>query len=87
VTVLAKQFTLSSKLKPAAGKERPVTASTASSRPPPTQMCVACAKDLSSCFPRCNEQSKSTSDRLKCVNACNDKHRCVKGITCRPEKS
>jgi len=85
VTVLAKQFTLSSKLKPAAGKERPVTDSTASSRPPPTQMCVACAKDLNSCFPRCNEQNKSTSDRLKCVNACNDSNRCVRGVTCKPE--
>jgi predicted transglutaminase-like cysteine proteinase len=86
VTVLAKQFTLSSKLKPAAGQERPVTNRTASSRPPPTQMCRACVSDLGSCL-RCTEQNKSTSDRLKCVNACNDKHRCVRGITCMPENS
>jgi len=86
VTVLAKQFTLSSKLKPAAGQERPVTDRTASSRPPPTQMCRACVLDLSSCL-RCTEQNKSTSDGLKCVNACNNKHRCVRGVTCKPESS
>jgi predicted transglutaminase-like cysteine proteinase len=86
VTVLAKQFTLSSKLKPAAGQVRPVTDRTASSRPPPTQMCRACVLDLSSCF-RCTEQNKSTSDGLKCVNACNNKHRCVRGVTCKPESS
>ena len=84
VTVLAKQFTLSSKIKPAAGPGRPVAASTASSRPPPTQMCRACAMDLSSCL-RCTEQNKSASDNLTCANACNDKHRCVRGITCKPE--
>ena len=86
VTVLAKQFTLSSKLKPAAGPARPATDRTASSRPPPTQMCRACALDLSACL-RCTEQNKSTSERLKCVNACNDTHRCVRGITCKPENS
>jgi predicted transglutaminase-like cysteine proteinase len=86
VTVLAKQFTLSSKLKPAAGQVQPVTNRNASSRPPPTQMCRACVLDLSSCL-RCTEQNKSTSDRLKCANACNDKHRCVRGLTCKPESS
>lgn len=86
VTVLAKQFTLSSKLKPAAGQKKPVTSSTASSRPPPTQMCRACVLDLSACL-RCAEQNKSTSDGLKCVNACNDKNRCVRGVTCKPESS
>jgi predicted transglutaminase-like cysteine proteinase len=86
VTVLAKQFTLSSKLKPAAGQKQPVKSSTASSRPPPTQMCRACVLDLSACL-RCAEQNKSTSDGLKCVNACNDKHRCVRGVTCKPESS
>ena len=86
VTVLAKQFTLSSKLKPAAGQERPVANRAVSSRPPPTQMCRACVMDLSSCL-RCTEQNKSTSDGLKCVNACNDKHRCVRGVTCKPESS
>jgi predicted transglutaminase-like cysteine proteinase len=82
VTVLAKQFTLSSKIKPAAGG-RPVAASTASSRPPPTQMCRACAMDLDLCL-RCTEQNKSTSEKLTCANACNDKHRCVRGVTCKP---
>ena len=86
VTVLAKQFTLSSKIKPAAGQKQPVTAGTASSRPPPTQMCRACVLDLSACL-RCTEQNKSTSDGLKCVNACNDKNRCVRGVTCKPESS
>ncbi len=86
VTVLAKQFTLSSKLAPAAGQKQPVTARTASSRPPPTQMCRACVLDLSACL-RCAEQNKSTSDGLKCVNACNDKNRCVRGVTCKPESS
>ena len=83
-TVLAKQFTLSSKLAPAAGQKQPVTSSTASSRLPPTQMCRACAMELSSCL-RCTEQNMPTSDRLSCVNACNDKHRCVRGVTCKPE--
>jgi predicted transglutaminase-like cysteine proteinase len=86
VTVLAKQFTLSSKLAPAAGQKQPVTGGTASSRPPPTQMCRACVLDLSACL-RCTEQNKSTSDGLKCVNACNDKNRCVRGVICKPESS
>jgi predicted transglutaminase-like cysteine proteinase len=84
VTLLAKQFTLASKLNPAAG-QKPVTVATASSRPPPTQMCRACVLDLSSSLRRCNEPNKSTADRLKCVNASNDAHRCVRGVTCKPE--
>ena len=86
VTVLAKQFTLSSKIKPAAGQVQPATSRTASSRPPPTQMCKACVLELGACL-RCTEKNKSTSDGLKCVNACNDKHRCVRGLTCKPESS
>jgi predicted transglutaminase-like cysteine proteinase len=77
-------FTLSSKMNPAAG--RPVADGTAQSRPPPTQMCRACVLGLSACL-RCTEQNKSTSDGLKCVNACNDKNRCVRGVTCKPESS
>ena len=86
VTVLAKSFTLSSKLAPRAGQKQPVMDRSAQSRPPPTQMCSACVLDLSSCL-RCTEQNKSTSDGLKCVNACNDKHRCVRGVSCKPESS
>ena len=84
-TLLAKHFTLASKLAPAAGQERPVTSAIASSRPPPTQMCRACVLDLSSNLRRCNEPNKSTADRLKCVNASKDAHRCVRGVTCKPE--
>lgn len=61
------------------------TGRTAPSPPSPAQTCRACVLALSSCLRRCNEQHKSTSDRLKCVNACNESNRCVRGVTCKPE--
>jgi hypothetical protein len=54
------------------------------SPPSPTQTCRACVLTLSSCLRRCNEQNKSTPDRLTCVNACTETHRCVRGLTCTP---
>jgi hypothetical protein len=59
----------------------------APSRPSPTRTCRACVLDLSSCLRRCDEQDKSTSGRLKCVNSCTEKQRCAKGITCVPDSS
>ena len=84
-TLLAKAFTLSSKLAPAAGAEQPAVGRTASSRPPPTQMCRACGLDLSSCLRRGEAQNRSASDGLKLANACTDTHRCVRGVTCKSE--
>lgn len=60
------------------------TSKGAPSLPSPTQTCRECVLGLSSCLRRCNEQNRSTPDRLTCVNACTDKHRCVRAVTCMP---
>jgi len=63
------------------------TGGTTPSRPSSTQTCKACVLDLSSCLRRCNEKNSSTSDRLRCVNTCTEKQRCVRGVTCTPNSS
>jgi hypothetical protein len=53
------------------------------SPPKPLQTCRACSLDREACYARCDKQYKTDTDKLKCVNACNARFRCIEGDDCR----